>query len=81
LEECTVTEDNTETQAKPMYEAYKAWCEENGERYEKQTMFGRRIKERFNSRVDKSTRLTFYLGLRLIRPAQPEKAASETRVV
>lgn len=77
LEEYTVTEDNTETQAKPIFEAYKSWCEANGEKWEKQTMFGRRMKERFDSRVDKSTRLTFYLGLRLVRPTQPEKMATE----
>lgn len=74
LDECTVTDPNAETQAKPMYEAYKAWCEEGGEYYEKQTMFGRRIKERFDWRIDKSSRLTFYLGLRLEKPTEPEKA-------
>jgi putative DNA primase/helicase len=44
-EECIVAERATAT-AKALYAAYKAWCDENGERPESQRRFGGRLKER-----------------------------------
>jgi putative DNA primase/helicase len=44
-EECILAEHATAT-AKALYSAYKAWCEENGERPESQRRFGGRLKER-----------------------------------
>lgn len=44
-EECIVAEHATAS-AKALYSAYKAWCEENGERPESQRRFGGRLKER-----------------------------------
>jgi putative DNA primase/helicase len=43
--ECIVAEHATAT-AKALYSAYKAWCEEFGERPETQRRFGGRLKER-----------------------------------
>ena len=42
----------------------------------KQTMFGRKIKERLDSHVDKSSKLTYYLGLQLAKPERPAQTAS-----
>lgn len=44
-EECIVAE-HASASAKALYSAYKAWCEENGERPETQRRFGGRLKER-----------------------------------
>jgi putative DNA primase/helicase len=44
-EECLVADD-AHASAKALYSAYKAWCEENGERPESQRRFGGRLKER-----------------------------------
>jgi len=44
-EECVVAEQATAS-AKALYSAYKAWCEENGEKHESQRRFGGRLKER-----------------------------------
>jgi putative DNA primase/helicase len=76
LDECTIEDPNSETQAKVLYKAYVTWCEEGGETPAKQTMFGRKIKERLDSRVDKSSRLTYYLGLRLAKTERPAQNAS-----
>jgi putative DNA primase/helicase len=44
-EECIVA-DHASATAKALYGAYKAWCEDNGERPESQRRFGSRLKER-----------------------------------
>jgi hypothetical protein len=44
-EECIVA-DHASATAKALYGAYKAWCEDNGERPESQRRFGGRLKER-----------------------------------
>jgi putative DNA primase/helicase len=44
-EECIVAEHAAAT-AKALYSAYKAWCEENGEKPETQRRFGGRLRER-----------------------------------
>jgi putative DNA primase/helicase len=44
-EECIVAE-HASARATALYSAYKAWCEENGERHETQRRFGGRLKER-----------------------------------
>jgi len=44
-EECVVAEHATAS-AKALYSAYRAWCEENGEKPETQRRFGGRLKER-----------------------------------
>jgi putative DNA primase/helicase len=44
-EECVIAEHASAT-AKALYSAYKAWCEENGEKPESQRRFGGRLRER-----------------------------------
>jgi putative DNA primase/helicase len=44
-EECATVEDES-TSATVLFERYKEWCEETGERAEKQRKFGERLKER-----------------------------------
>ena len=46
IEEACVLHPQAEIKATYLYRAYKAWCDDNGERYESQTMFGRRLGER-----------------------------------
>ncbi len=52
IKEACVLHPQAEIKATFLYRACKAWCEDNGERYESQTMFGRRLDERgFTKRV------------------------------
>jgi putative DNA primase/helicase len=46
LEEKCQVELNEKLQAKELYDAYKAWCDENGERWDTQTTFGKKMVER-----------------------------------
>jgi putative DNA primase/helicase len=54
-----------EVGATKLYQAYKAWCEENGERYEKQTGFGLQLTERGYEK-EKRRDIIAYKGLSLI---------------
>lgn len=66
LAECTQQEPNAKTQAGPLYRAYTAWCEANGERAITNTLFGRRITERGVSKYKDRDKTAFYAGLRLL---------------
>lgn len=65
LAERTIEDASCEVQAKPLYEAYRHWCDESGEKADSHTIFGLHMKERRAHRVDSRTRLTWYSGLRL----------------
>ncbi len=54
-----------EVGATKLYQAYKAWCDENGERYEKQTGFGLQLTERGYEK-EKRRDIIVYKGLSLI---------------
>ncbi len=54
--------------ASELYAAYMRWCQENGEKYETGTAFGRRLADR--GIVKKKTMTgAYYYGLRLINPS------------
>jgi putative DNA primase/helicase len=69
-EECAVKEDES-TPATQLYDAYREWCDETGEKAEKQRKFGERLKERgydkrrITSGPDKGK--YEYLGIILLR--------------
>lgn len=44
-ERCTL-DDTARVKASDLYKAYSQWCQDNGERYDKQTAFGRSLAER-----------------------------------
>jgi putative DNA primase/helicase len=46
IAECCVVAPNATAKATPLYNAYKAWCEESGEAHETQRRFGMRLTER-----------------------------------
>ncbi len=46
LDECCEIAANQETGATKLYQAYKTWCDEGGERWETQNNFGARLTER-----------------------------------
>ena len=66
LEQETVREDGEEVSAKDLYEAYKSWCDSEGEEALKQANFGRRLTERGYERK-KKPRVT-YQDVRLLNP-------------
>jgi len=60
-----VERTNLSIQAKQLYEPYKNWCEENGEKYETMKGFSQRLVERgFKKQKDGSGRVRYY-GLAL----------------
>jgi putative DNA primase/helicase len=59
-----------EVGATKLYQAYKTWCDENGERYEKQTGFGLQLVER-GFEKEKTRTGIIYRGLSLI-PDNPD---------
>jgi len=68
IEDRCVVHERARVGATPLYEAYKAWCEESGESRLTQTKFGRQLKER-GFRNEKVQRVTWYgIGLRDDRP-------------
>ncbi len=46
LRECCIVDLDSNVAAKDLYDAYKLWCEENGERAETQRRFGARLTDR-----------------------------------
>jgi len=64
LEACCVQTENTRARAGALYKAYKAWCEESGERPISGTRFGLRLTERGLDKV--KTTHVFYLGIGLL---------------
>jgi putative DNA primase/helicase len=72
LAERIIQGPNLETQAKNLYEAYKTWCDDNGEKPMTGTMFGRRLTERgFDKYID-GARHTFYIGVALAENGKRE---------
>jgi P4 family phage/plasmid primase-like protien len=63
LEECCETSPNAEIGATKLYQAYKRWCENNGERYEKQTSFGLQLAEK--GYIKEKVYTVKYLGVKL----------------
>lgn len=65
VSECCVEGQNHSVQAKPLYDAYTGWCEENGERYEKSKRFYQQLIERgYEKDKDGRGRVRYY-GLAL----------------
>ncbi|MDP9475869.1 MAG: phage/plasmid primase, P4 family [Actinomycetota bacterium] len=65
ISERCVEGPNLSVQAKPLYEAYTGWCEENGERYETSKQFYQQLTERgYEKQKDGSGRVRYY-GLTL----------------
>jgi len=46
IEDCCIEHKNAFVSAAELYGAYRRWAEDNGERYETQTGFGKRLRER-----------------------------------
>jgi P4 family phage/plasmid primase-like protien len=65
LDECCTHQVNAETGATRLYLAYKKWCEETGERYEKQTAFGLQLAEK-GYKKEKTRSGVVYLGVGLL---------------
>lgn len=64
LTDCTVEAEGTVVQAKDLYQAYRQWCDTNGERSISNNAFGRKMKERGFTRVHKHSG-KYYMGLGL----------------
>lgn len=62
-ERCVVT-PNASAPATPLYQAYKSWCEESGEKVETQKKFGMRLAERGFER--EKSGVYYWLGLGLL---------------
>ncbi len=79
ISERCVKGPNLNVQAKPLYDAYKDWCEENGERYENNNTFSRQLTERGYEREKGKHVRYFGLALRpddddpggLLTPPEP----------
>ena len=65
-----------EVQAKLLYDAYKAWCEENGERWDSQTMVGKRLTERGYTKIP--GHLRYVPGHRAKAPPGTQKPRGRT---
>ena len=60
---------NARAPAKEFYDAYKAWCEESGERWETLSKFGAKMTERgFEKKPSDGIK---YLGIKLKPPGTP----------
>jgi putative DNA primase/helicase len=64
IEECCEKSPNAVVGATELYQVYKQWCDENGERYEKQTTFGAQLVEKGFAKEKSST--IRYRGICLI---------------
>lgn len=73
LAECTVADPKGEVQAKLLFEAYKTWAEDNGEKPMTAQMFGRRLTERGLDKYKDRKNFTFYMGLSLANQ-EPQSA-------
>lgn len=67
LADCTIEKDGASVRGGDLYNAYKTWCKDNGEKELSGTTFGRRMKERGVDSVRKSGNV-WYLGIGLITP-------------
>ena len=81
LEERCVLLRNAETQATPLYEAYRHWSDENGERPENQRRFGTRLSERgFEKAKRGGVYYWFGIGLRHDGPGPSGPSGPETAI-
>jgi len=77
IEDRCVVGPKTSANATDLYHAYQEWCDENGEKWEKQTKFGLRLGER-GFRREKAQRVTWHgIGLRDDRPDPDEPRGSD----
>jgi putative DNA primase/helicase len=68
-----VVDDAATAPATPLYEAYKQWCEEDGEKSESQRRFGMRLRERgFSDARDPKTRRKVWRGIALLSDQDPQ---------
>jgi len=70
LQQMTVREEGEEVGASDLYEAYKSWCNSEGETPMTQTMFGRKLGEK--GYLKKSKPRIVYTGLKLLNSATSE---------
>jgi P4 family phage/plasmid primase-like protien len=64
LEQATEREEGAEARASDLYEAYRSWCELEGEKPMTQTMFGKKLAERGYGKKPKP--YVTYQGLKLV---------------
>jgi putative DNA primase/helicase len=72
LAEFTETGANLRVKAGDLYKAYKTWADAGGERFDNQTIFGRKIAERGFDKATDRQKGTWYLGVGLIEPDKAE---------
>lgn len=72
ISENCVIQKRAEVGATQLYKAYVAWCEETGERPEKQKNFGERLTERGYTRSHTRTGIVYY-GIGLATENEPEE--------
>jgi phage/plasmid-associated DNA primase len=65
LSERCIEKTNAQAGATPLYNAYKQWCEESGERWETRTSFGLRLTERGYTKKRDAKGAILYCGLGL----------------
>ena len=66
LEEHCVIGDTRQVEAKDLYDRYKVWAEQSGERKLAKNVFGQQLTERgFETQKDPKTRRVIYLGIGL----------------
>jgi len=63
IDERCIVRDNTEVRAGELYQAYKAWCDENGQKAFSGIRFGKEMRTRFD--YEDSRRHIYYLGIGL----------------
>lgn len=62
IEDCCIRNENAKTQAKPLYQSYREWAQENGQYLMNSTKFGREIGKRY---VKFKSSGTYYKGIGL----------------
>lgn len=77
IEERCVLGPNVRAKATPLYQAYKAWCEDAGERPEKQTSFGLRLGERGFERK-KIRGVIWWAGIGLREDGDPDRGGDSS---
>jgi putative DNA primase/helicase len=80
IEECCVAGPGASVKATPLYEAYKAWCEQNGETYQKQKWFGMRLTERGFERMKSGVYWWHGIGLSYDGPDNGPHAENALRM-
>jgi putative DNA primase/helicase len=75
-EHCTIAA-NAYAEAKDLYDQYKSWADESGERKQTNKVFGLELKERgFETRKDPRTRRLVYLGIGLDKGSEAKRSSS-----